>query len=155
MVHYIRFLRVPQCAVSRKKTVDISAVVAVQTDLGDALLNQDVLFVADIVEANSPHGVLHSQSVLWQPAIRALKLTVQCPCKYLSRPVRVHVTAKETASALKLLEVPRILDVWSSELYLSDKQRSEPVVERRVPLPNNTSVRMWEETGESIARHIW
>ena len=51
MVHYIRFLRTPYSDVS-KKTIDVSAVVAIQTDLSDALLSQDVSLLADIVEAN-------------------------------------------------------------------------------------------------------
>ena len=154
MVHYIRFLRTPQCDLS-KKGIDVSAVVAVQTDLSDALLGQDVALVADIVEANSPNGILHSQSVRWQATSRALKFAMQCPSKYASRSVRLHVTAKEAESTSKQLNIAEILDVWSCEFYLLDKQRSEPMVERRLILSNSTSVRIWEETGESMARHIW
>lgn len=154
MVHYIRFLRTPQSDVG-KKTVDISAVVAVTTDLGDAFYSQDVDLVAEVVEANRPFGVLHSQVLPWRAASRALKFTVNCPGKYASRPVRLHVTTADTDNKLKQLDIPKVLDVWSCSFPLSDKQRTEPIVERKIILQNKSSVRMWEETGDSIARHIW
>ncbi|EXJ65423.1 hypothetical protein A1O7_01764 [Cladophialophora yegresii CBS 114405] len=154
MVHYIRFLRAPQCDAS-KKTVGVSAVLAVQTDLSDALLSQDVVLRAEIVEANSPWRVLHSQSLQWQPTSRALKFTIQCPGKYTSWPIQLHVTTQQTQSAVNLSEIPEILDIWSCAFLLSDKQRSEPIVERRLALWNNTTVRIWEDIGESMARHIW
>ncbi|OAL23169.1 hypothetical protein AYO20_11037 [Fonsecaea nubica] len=154
MVQYIRFLRTPQSDVG-KKAIDISAVVAVTTDLGDAFFSEDVELLADVVEANSPHGVLYSQTIKWQASTRALKFAVHCPGKYLSRPVRLHVTTKETETASQALEIPKILDVWSCVFLLSDKQRTDPIVERRIALSNRSVVRMWEETGDSIARHIW
>ena len=154
MVHYIRFLRTPQVEAG-KKTVDISAVVAITTDLGDAFFAQDVDVVAEVVEANGAAAIFHSQSFTWKATSRALKFTVSCPGKYNTRPARLHVTTKETKSALSLLDVPRLLDIWSDTLVLSDKQRAEPIVERQIVLPNKTRIRMWEETGDSIARHIW
>ncbi|KAH0829666.1 hypothetical protein FOPE_10523 [Fonsecaea pedrosoi] len=154
MVQYIRFLRTPQSDVG-KKTIDVSAVVAVTTDLGDAFFSEDVKLLADVVEANSPHGVLYSQTIKWQASSRALKFAVHCPGKYLSRPVRLHVTTTETETASQALEIPKILDVWSCVFLLSDKQRTDPIVERRIALSNRSVVRMWEETGDSIARHIW
>ncbi|KAK5064223.1 hypothetical protein LTR84_000056 [Exophiala bonariae] len=154
MVHYIRLLRTPQTATS-KKAIDVSAVIAVTTDLGDALYPADVSLHVEVVEANYPHDTLCATSLEWKATSRALKFTVQCPSKYLSRPALLHVTTKETTDTLKALHIPQILDVWSVEFSLSDKQRTEPVVERRLWLGNKSCVRMTEETGDSIARHIW
>jgi hypothetical protein len=154
MVHYIRFLRTPQTTAS-KKTIDISAVVAVTTDLGDALYPADVPLVVEVVEANHPHEALYTTSLEWKSTSRALKFTIQCPGKYSSRPAILHVTTKDTIDAFKTLRVPRILDVWSVEFPLSDKQRTEPVVERQLWLSNRSRIRVREETGDSIARHIW
>ncbi|KIW25856.1 uncharacterized protein PV07_08993 [Cladophialophora immunda] len=154
MVQYIRFLRTPRSDVG-KKTVDISAVVAVTTDLGDAFFGEDVELLANVVEANHPNGILCSQAIQWQASSRALKFAVHCPGKYISRPVRLHVTTKETETASQSLEIPKILDVWSCVFLLSNKQRTDPIVERRIVLSNRSVVRMWEETGDSIARHIW
>ncbi|EXJ81361.1 hypothetical protein A1O3_07652 [Capronia epimyces CBS 606.96] len=156
MVHYIRFLRTPQTHVGKKtKTVDIAAVVALTTDLGDAYYAQDIDLVVEIVEANRPHAVLHSHTLPWQASSRALKFTVHCPSTYTSRSARLHVTTKATQNAFSLFTVPNILDVWSPVFVLSDKQRTEPVVERDLLLPNKSHIRMWEETGDSIARHVW
>lgn len=154
MVHYIRFLRTPQTQAG-KKTVDIAAVVAVTTDLGDAYYSQDVDLAVEVVEANRPHGILHSEVVHWQASSRALRFTVNCPGKYASRPARLHVTTHETTAASTSSAVPRILDVWSDAFVLADKQRAEPIVERQLLLPNKRLLRMWEETGDSIARHVW
>ncbi|EXJ78519.1 hypothetical protein A1O1_08920 [Capronia coronata CBS 617.96] len=154
MVHYIRFLRTPQTATG-KKTVDIAAVVAVTTDLGDAYYAQNIDLVVEVVEANRPHGILHTQVVTWQASSRALKFTANCPGKYTSRSARLHVTTRATQSASGIMAVPVILDVWSDIFTLSDKQRTEPIVERQLVLPNKSRIRMWEETGDSIARHVW
>lgn len=154
MVHYVRLLRTPQIATS-KKAIDVSAVVAVTTDLGDALFPADVSLVAEVVEAHFPYETLCTTSLEWKSTSRALKFNIQCPGKYLSRPALLHVTTKETVDALKAMHVPRIVDVWSVEFALSDKQRTEPVVERQLWLGNKSRLRMREETGDSIARHIW
>lgn len=154
MVHYVRFLRTPQVAVG-KKTIDISAVIAITTDLGDSLYSEDIDVIAEVVEVNHPRGVLCTTTLKWQATSRALKFTIQCPGKFISRSATLHVITQSTASALNLLLVPKILDVWSVDFPLSDKQRTEPVVERQLWLKNKTRVRMLEETGDSIARHIW
>ncbi|KIX00406.1 uncharacterized protein Z518_10545 [Rhinocladiella mackenziei CBS 650.93] len=154
MVHYIRFLRTPQVEAG-KKTVDVSAVVAVTTDLGDAFYAVNVDLVAEAVEATRPHVVFHSQTFPWQATSRALKFSLNCPGKYVSRSVRLHVTTKDTIASSARREVPQILDVWSIAFPLSDKQRTDPIVERQVLLPNNSPVCISEETGDSIARHIW
>ena len=153
-MHYIRFLRTPQVAVA-KKTTDISAVVAIATDLGDSLYPGDVDLIVEVVEANQPRGVLQTTTLKWQAVSRALKFTIQCSGKYVSRSVALHVTTKATTSALHVLDVPKILDVWSLDFPLSDKQRTEPAVERQLWLKNRTRLRVQEETGDSIARHIW
>lgn len=154
MVHYVRFLRTPHVAVS-KKTIDISGVIAITTDLGDSLFSEDVDLVAEVVEINHPRGVLCTTMLQWQADSRALKFTIQCPGKYVSKSVALHVTTKATTTALHLLAVPEILDIWSVNFRLSDKQRTEPVVERQLWLKNKSLVRVLEETGDSIARHIW
>ena len=153
-MHYIRFLRTPQTNAS-KKSIDISAVVAVATDLGDSLYPGDIDLAVEVVEGNHPYETLCTSLLEWKSTSRALKFTIQCPGKYISRPVLLHVTTKETSDALKSLSVPKILDVWSVEFPLSDKQRTEPIVERQLWIRNKSRIRIREETGESIARHIW
>jgi hypothetical protein len=154
MVHYIRFLRPPQCAIL-KKSVDVSSVVAVQTDLGDALLNDQITLVAEITNVKEPYDVLYTQDLQWEATSRALKFTLQCPAKYIAQRVRLHVTTLQTQATLKAKRIPEVIDIWSSELLLADQERAEPLVERQLVMHNKTISRSWEEMGESIARHIW
>lgn len=150
MVHYIRFLRTPQVHVAKKST-EINAVIAVATDLGDSLLARDAELTVELVEAHRPHGVLKTSKVQWRDGSRASKFTIACSSKDANKTVIVHVTGPPTTSGV----VPKILDVWSDAFSLSTDLQSEPVVERQIVLSNKSRVRIWEETGDSIARHIW
>ena len=150
MVHYIRFLRTPQVHVTKKST-EINAVIAVTTDLGDSLLAQDEELTVELVEAHHPHGVLKTSKVQWRDGSRACKFTIACSNKEAKKTVVVHVTGPSTKSGV----VSKILDVWSDAFSLSIDLQSEPVVERQIVLSNKSRVKIWEETGDSIARHIW
>ena len=151
MVHYIRFLRTPQVSETKKKSIHVSAVVCITTDLGDAFLAQNLELEIQLLAAAKPYDVLQSQKLSWQDDSRALKVSMTCPAKFLSRSVRLHVAPAKPTSAI----VPELMDVWSDTFLLIDKQRSEPIVERQFRLLPGTPLRSWEETGDSIARHIW
>lgn len=152
MVHYIRLLSPPQVAGAQKRLLHVSAVLAVTTDLGDAFFPEDVDLRVRIVKAQKHAQIVSEQSVSCNGASRALKVTITCPVKHSHASVRMHVAASgmET-SAL----VPKILDVWSLPFDLADKQRADPLVDRELTLHDSTNLRIREETGDSIARHIW
>jgi len=155
MVHYLRFLRTPQAADVSKKCVHISAVAAVTTDLGDSFLSQDVTIVARIVDATKGGQTLCSSEVPWKNGLRAAKITLPCNAQLAGRLAQVHLTTQDTISAHASCEMPAIVDVWSSPFTIKPKLKTEPVVERRVQLKGKSQARIWEETGDSIARHIW
>ncbi|ETN38838.1 uncharacterized protein HMPREF1541_06878 [Cyphellophora europaea CBS 101466] len=154
MVHYIRFLSPPQALTVQKRTITVSAVIAVTTDLGDSYLVEDADLIVRVVEAQT-NQVISEQNVTWKAFSRALKANVQCSGKYSGRSVCVHVTTLTTQSSLDSKKIPSILDVWSSTFALSDRTRSEPIVARKLPLSNGSRLQVWEETGDSIARHVW
>lgn len=154
MVHYIRFLSSPQVVAAHKKALGVSVVLAITTDLGDTYLAEDVDLVVRVVEAHSLNVVVE-QVLPWKGFSRALKASVICNGKYASRPIRVHVTTSDTQGSLRGQRIPRIMDVWSSAFELIDKTRSEPVVARDIVLSNGSRLQIWEETGDSIARHVW
>jgi hypothetical protein len=155
MVHYLRFLRTPQAADISQKCINISAVAAVTTDLGDSFLSQDVTIVARIVDATKGGQMLCSSEVPWENGSRAAKITLPCNAQLAGRLAQVHLTTRDTISAHASREMPAIVDVWSSPFTIKPKLKTEPVVERRVPLKGKSQARIWEETGDSIARHIW
>lgn len=155
MVHYIRFLRTPQVSVNIKKGLDVTAVVAVTTDLGDAYLGADTDLVARLVDATRSGEIIQVQSVPWREGMRAAKFNVHCPVKFVSRLVRMQVTTESTMSVVAEQNIPDVLDVWSEAFVPKVNTRTEPIVERQLSLPGKCQIRMWEETGDSIARHIW
>jgi len=155
MVHYLRFLRTPQVADVSKKTIEISAVTAITTDLGDSFLSQDVTIVARVVDATSHGEILSSLEVPWTIGARAAKIKLQCNAKHTSRLVHLHLTTRDTISAHSSCQVPAVLDVWSSPFNIKAKAKADLLVERRIQLQGRSQVRIWEETGDSIARHIW
>lgn len=151
MVHYIRFLSPPQVTQIEKKTITISIVVAITTDLGDTFFPEDVLLSCAVGTQNET-GIVHKQHASWTGGSRALKVALQCPGKYASQSVRVHVFASDLEKHHSILN---ILDVYSVPFDLTDKQRAEPLVDRQFSLANSSLVKVREETGDSIARHIW
>jgi len=156
MVHYLRFLRTPQIENVSKKAVEITAVAAVTTDLGDSFLSQDVTIIARVVDGTTTHGeVLYSTEVSWKGTMRAVKVNLQCNIRVLGRLVHLHLTTRDTISAHASYGIPAIVDVWSSQFTVKAATRAEPVVERRLQLRSKSQARILEETGDSIARHIW
>lgn len=155
MVHYLRFLRTPQVADISKKTIEVLAVAAVTTDLGDSFLSQDVTIIARIVDATKHGEILCSSEISWKNGMRAAKINLQCNAKYTGRLVHLHLTTRETISAYASCDIPAIVDAWSSRFTIKAKAKAEPLVERRLQLQGKPQARIWEETGDSIARHIW
>lgn len=155
MVHYIRFLRTPQVSDVSRKSLDVSAVVAVTTDLGDAFLSQDLTLVARIVDATRNGEILCSAEFSWKVGCRAVKISVPCNPKLNGRLVCLQVTTRDTIAACASCQVPAVVDIWSTAFHVKPRAKSEAVVERRLQLTGKSTARIWEETGDSIARHIW
>lgn len=154
MVHYIRFLRTPQVQAS-KRLREVNAVIAVTTDLGDALLAENLELTIELSDAHNSNEILQVSKAQWLSSSRALKFSIAYQSKHVARTARLHVTSEATVSSLRATRVPELLDVWSDCFTLSSNLQSEPVVERQLVLPNNSRAKIWEETGDSIARHIW
>lgn len=155
MVHYIRFLRTPQVADVSRKSLDVSAVVAVTTDLGDAFLSQELTLIARVIDATRNGEILCSAEFSWKIGSRAAKISVPCNSKVNGRLVCLQVTTRDTISACTSCEVPAVVDVWSPTFHIKPRAKSEALVERRLQLTGKITAKIWEETGDSIARHIW
>ena len=155
VMHYIRFLSPPKVSDGPKSVLIVTAVIAVTTDLGDDFFADDLALTARLLDVHNPDKIFDRRQLSWQGQSRALKLSLQCSGKHVSRDVRMHVTTSETRSNLPRRCVPDVLDVWSAPFHLTDKQRAEPMVERQLVLANDSTLRILEETGDSIARHIW
>ena len=154
MVHYVRFLSPPRVLEDSKRCLEIHAVLALTTDLYDSYYPIDAGLQIRVLSADEHEDVFLAQTCRWKANSRALKICLQCNSKYAGKSVRLHVASltEGTASAAAL---PVLLDVWSASFALIDKQRADPMVVRRMVLPNLSELTVWEETGESMARHVW
>ena len=152
-MHYIRLLSPPKVTVGSKSEIGVSAVLAVTTDLGDDFYGNDLILDARLVDGHNVERIIKQQNFNWQAHARALKISLTCPGKYASRDVYMHVSTRQAINPKSC--IPTVLDVWSAQFHLTDKQRAESFVERRFALPGNSVLRVVEGTGDSIARHVW
>ena len=127
---------------------------ALTTDLYDSYYPEDVDLQVRVLSAEEHDNVVLAQICRWKANSRVLKLVLQCNGKYASKSVRLHI-ARSTRAAAAATALPTLLDVWSAPLTLTDKQRADPMVMRKLVLPNQSELTVWEETGESMARHVW
>ncbi|RMD44267.1 hypothetical protein DV735_g807, partial [Chaetothyriales sp. CBS 134920] len=149
-MYYLRFLSPPKVGAGPRSSLTVNAVLAVTTDLGDDFYPDDLTVQARVVDALDHEKVLQSQTHVCPGYSRALKVSLSVPGKYVSRDACVHVAVNQGDTSSD-----DVLDVWSTQFHLTDKQRSEPLVERRLAMSNGSVLRVLEETGDSIARHIW
>ncbi|RMZ82028.1 hypothetical protein DV737_g2297, partial [Chaetothyriales sp. CBS 132003] len=154
-MHYVRFLSPPKVAEGPRASLTVNAVLAVTTDLGDDFYPHDLALRARVVDGLQHQKVLQSQDYLCPGSSRAFKISLALPGKYASRDACVHVAVDKSGTSIDGGRLPQVLDVWSTQFHLTDKQRAEPLVERRLTMPNGSALRVLEETGDSIARHIW
>lgn len=158
MVYYVRFLKSPKLQTLQAGLVSVSALISITTDLGDAFLADDVRLHATLssVDANT---VLRQDSFLWQAGKRELLVSVG-PVRLGSRPPMVILgigssASVDTDSLLDPSTVPVVISGWSTAFGGPQALPAEKLIERRLRLQNQSELRVWEETGNNIARHIW
>ena len=155
MVYYIRFLKPPVVSDLDKKSYLVTSVITITTDLGDISLWSNVELVARLVDVDNAGEVVATTKCPWQAGKRTVNIFFTCDKGQRNHNVRVHVTTLNTASSWASSKLPEILDIWSAPFKENVTGRSTPVVERQFRLSADVCVRIWEETGNSIARHIW
>ena len=155
MVHYIRILKTPQVSQKAGRSLSINAVVTVSTDLGDTFFPADVALIVFLADANHPHAAFFEQPFYWRGGSRNLNINLDATLPSALHSLRLHVTSKPSISSLSLCTVPKIFDVYSAAFTVDKGTRAPPIEERRLKLLERTYVQIWEETGNSIARHIW
>lgn len=156
MVYYIRFLKTPRFQ-EHKKSVYISALICITTDLGDDFLAETVDLTASWVQHPS-QKVQYQSALQWQAGSRQLTI--------LLGPFSPNDTGNQTAGLkIHLPDVENdVLGEHSTPLVISGLsapfgpqwEPAEPLIRRDLNIANNVRpLRIWEETGNSIARHIW
>jgi hypothetical protein len=155
MVYYIRFLKPPVVSDLDKKSFLATSVITITTDLGDISLWSNVELIARLVDVDDEGKVISITRCPWQGGKRTVTIFFTYEIAQQNHSLRVHVTTEDTASAGTSFKLPEILDVWSAPFRQNTIGRSASLVERQFHLSASVCVQIWEETGNSIARHIW
>lgn len=163
-MHYIRFLKAPRLVRGSRGQKTLNAKITITTDLGESFLAADVgveVFLEDLQRSVLLASKPISYSWLGRNGMRALGISVPVPrshaggLKMCVRPIEARYSVGSFGGIFD--SSPRhagIVAVYSTALDVSSNSVNEPLAERRFET-NTGSIRIWEETGESIARHIW
>lgn len=176
-MHYIRFLKPPRFVRGPRSPPRLEAKITVTTDLGESFLAADttleVVTIREVDVGNGwervDDGPDNVKEFRWRGSqgMRALEITMPFPRPFRGGPkektCRIYIKAKDEnlrVESLKAVMEQReggIVAVGSVDLYGqgSDAIRMAERVFSFASGEENMDVRIWEETGESIARHIW
>ncbi|TVY87901.1 UPF0665 family protein, partial [Lachnellula willkommii] len=179
-MHYIRFLKPPRLLGGRRGNAPsvLKAKVTVTTDLGESFLWANVDLVVELTDGTGKRVLERGKGYTWKGSegMRSLEVELLIPAfrgKESGGVLRMLVRPKED-----------FLSVENFERILGDSNEHEDTGEmggvmavrsmaidipsnQSLPIPTSTSmaertfrfgnseIHIWEETGESIARHIW
>lgn len=160
-MRYIRFLKTPRIenekGTSRRH---LYCLITITSDLGDSFLPHDIQLAAELLAGvDSGEHVAVWRTVQWTGGMRSLPITLPLPKSQVpSSLLRLRVGAEpkrthDEYAALLEQDARGVVSAWSPP-FTADTVAVK-LVERRFKLPNGPVISIWEETGESIARHLW
>jgi hypothetical protein len=161
-MRYIRFLKTPR-VVTEKGTLrkQISCLITITSDLGDSFLPYDVQLSAELLSSESTEAVVVWKTIQWSAGMRSLPVTFPLAKNRKSSGFRVKVgvepkSTHDEYSKLSEEGTCSVVSAWTSPFDpFATNDNAEKLVERRFRLSNGLDVTICEETGESIARHLW
>ncbi|MCJ1471887.1 hypothetical protein MMC13_000528 [Lambiella insularis] len=155
MVFYIRFLKVPNISTQTRSGFTVKTVVSITTDLGDDFYASNVeLFVH--LEYDGDVRRLTS-SFPWKAGARALPIDFTLKTKDYPGLLRLCVTNVNTQKPQRLCKshLPQLVSGWSDAFGIPNAGQTPRRIQRQFVLEGGGQLLIWEDTGESIARHIW
>jgi hypothetical protein len=161
-MRYIRFLKTPRI-LTEKGTAKrhVYCLITVTSDLGDSFLPYDVELSAELISPQQDGRVLVWHTVQWTAGMRTLPITLPLPKAGTALPLCVRVGVEPKAAhddyhSLSDIDSRGVVSAWSAGFSASaGSHEAVKLVERRFGLSSTCTVSLWEETGESIARHLW
>ncbi|KAE8453642.1 hypothetical protein EG329_009153 [Mollisiaceae sp. DMI_Dod_QoI] len=162
-MHYIRFLKVPRLIRTGKDQRTLVAKVTITTDLGESFLASNVAIEALLEDpAGVPVPTTRPTRYTWdgKNGMRSLEVSIALPkrctglVKMSVRPVDRKYAVDTFQDALGTSGHGGIAAVRSIEIAVESNNAAAPLAERRF-ITGSGAISIWEETGESIARHIW
>ncbi|RDL41884.1 uncharacterized protein BP5553_01863 [Venustampulla echinocandica] len=172
-MHYIRFLKPPRLQRGGSAS-QLTAKITLTTDLGESFLWADIRLVVELVGVDGKTNLLAGgKEYLWKGSegMRSLEVSLPIPIskgrgkaagihsvRMLVRPVSV-IQAVDTSAAVLGAGDGGLMAVRSMAVDTNPPQNASTVpsasLAERVINIGKSQLHIWEETGESIARHIW
>lgn len=150
MVWYIRFLKPPKI----NQHGHVRALITITTDLGDGFYPADLTLYAMIT--GEENWTSEWQDVDWKSGMRNLWIDIVDLDADPPVDLRLVVSSKKSkeGNSISIESMPEILAVWS-DTFDKGKTQAGSMIERRYRTLSGSERTIVEETGESIARHIW
>ena len=153
MVYYVRFLKTPRIQ-QQKGVVSITALICITTDLGDSFLAEDVDLVVIVREKGGKIAL--EKHTKWNAYNRELPITLSpLPAKLAGKTLELEIDTPEhqRSTPLETGPVPLVMGAISAP-FGPQSAPAAKLVQRIIVAPG-VQLPVWEETGNSIARHIW
>jgi len=153
-MQYIRFLKSPRFKAGRHRDGIISTLITVCSDLGESFMVRDSPIIGIVRHCNGAE--IFRKEFLWKSGMRTLQINITVDRASYCEPMILQVSTDDVAADQLFLEPKTtVLSVWSPPFGLSHETGTEFLVERRLDIGCETYFAVWEETRDSIARHIW
>lgn len=174
-MHYIRYLKAPVASSSTNRSqCHIQTLITITSDLGDSFYGGNLHVLARVLESGDEDGERENERMIrcqwfqWRTGMRAMPLQITFYMDEHSpgRLMRLMVSAAlektdndpkyHPYQSIRLADLPRVVSAWS-EPFSVQVRATKREVERRfeIGLPGARTLCIKEESGESIARHIW
>ncbi|KAJ5708270.1 hypothetical protein N7488_008071, partial [Penicillium malachiteum] len=143
----------------QKKSVSITALICITTDLGDDFLAEDVDLVATWAQRASRKS-MDQCTFQWRAGSRQLAISMG---PYSVDQVAQHDAVLQIRSQADPQDVlgrnttPLVISGCSAS-FQWQSDAAQKLIQRELHISENKAIaplRIWEETGNSIARHIW
>lgn len=160
-MRYVRFLKPPRVVADKSTSKpQISCLITITSDLGDSFLPYDLELAAELLSLHQTEEVVVWRTVQWKAGMRSLPITFPLikGSKAHKYRIRIGGEPKSTYDDFNKLSGEAtcgVVSAWSQEFSPSTSTTAAKLVDRRFRLSNDQVIRLSEETGESIARHLW
>ncbi|KAK2827805.1 hypothetical protein FQN49_007320, partial [Arthroderma sp. PD_2] len=167
MPHYVRFLKPPKIEKAGAGSSSIKTLVTLTTDLGDSFLAEHVQLVASVLvyshndsKENDDVQCIKQKTFSWSAGAREVPVTIDG----IRLDLRKHTIHLRVGPAVHhgpdddfatTSNIPQVISAWSPPFGGSRPLQAERLVLRRLRSRCPVEVRIWEETGNNLARHIW
>ncbi|KAH7391861.1 putative methyltransferase-domain-containing protein [Pyrenochaeta sp. MPI-SDFR-AT-0127] len=158
-MRYVRFLKTPRVTTEKNTSKsEVCCLITITSDLGDSFLPYDIQLSAELLSSQPSEHILVWRTVQWTGGMRSLPVTFPLPKSRAKSPLRVRIGVEPKSlyddySKLANEGSRGIVSAWSADF--GAPVEAIRLIERRFMLPRGPKVHIWEETGESIARHLW